>query len=370
MTIRLAEVEERLSIARAEVEELRLALLRPLVTSRSRIMTRRGFLLRLVSGDGTEGVGEASPAYWVGEVSIEKTATDLRAIVAVVATRPSAARLRTMLLERRAGRRLSAAAAGALDTALLDLAARARGVAATSLLGGEPTTALHVGALLPGETPDALAHEARAAVSVGFRTLKIKVGSATIAEDVQRVAAVREHAGTGVALRLDANRAWAPREAQRALAAFEPFGIEFVEEPLRGAAPQALAALHSSARVPIAVDESVTDVADLRRFTEAGAAPVVVLKAARLGGPSRVLELAQAAQAQALRVVVTDSIETAVGMSMAVHTAAALPAPPLALGLGGGWFLDALPFPAPLLQAAGPGLDVRALRETLATGHA
>jgi o-succinylbenzoate synthase len=365
----LVEVEERLTIARAEVEELRLALLRPLVTSRGGITTRRGFLLHLVSDEGTEGVGEASPAYWAGGESIEKTAVGLRAIVALAATRPRAASLRRALLDRGGGVRPSAAAC-ALDTALLDLAARACGVAVTSLLGGGPTTPLRVGALLPGEGPDALADEARAAVSGGFRTLKIKVGRAAIAEDVQRVEAVREHAGAGIALRLDANRAWALREAQRALAAFEPFGIEFVEEPLRVAEPRALAALCSSTRVPVAVDESVADITELRRFTQAGAAPVIVLKAARLGGPSRVLELAQAARVEALRVVVTDSIETTVGMSAAVHTAAALPAPPLTLGLGGSWFLDVPAFPVPLLQAAGPGLDVRALAETHATDDA
>ena len=357
-------------IVRAEVEALRTPLRRPLVTSQGTVTTRRGFLLRLIADEGVEGLGEASPAYWIDEGSIEETAADLRAIVARVATHPNATRLRDMLFERGDRHRLSAAAACALDTALLDLTARAGGVAVTSLIGGEPTTPLLASALLAGETPEALAHEARAAVARGFRTPKIKVGSATITEDVQRVAAVRVHAGAAVALRLDANRAWAPEEAQRALAAFEPLGVEFIEEPLRVAEPRALAALQSSTHVPIALDESVTDTAGLRRFTEAGAAPVVVLKAARLGGPRRVLELAQVARANALRVVVTDSIETAIGMSAAVHAGAALPAPRLALGLGGGWLLDAHPFPAPLLQAVGPGLDVRVLPETHSAGHA
>jgi o-succinylbenzoate synthase len=381
MRIVRADIEKLLTIVRAEVEELRIPLRRPFVTSQGTVTTRRGFLLRLVADGEVTGLGEASPAYWIGEGSVEGTAADLRAVVALVATRPSAARLRDMLLEpqgssrdtlreRRDGHRLSAAAACALDTALLDLAARVRGVAVTSLLGGEPTSPLFACALIAGETPEALADEARAAVTRGFRTLKIKVGSAAIHEDVQRVAAVREHAGAAVTLRLDANRAWAPEEAQRALAAFEQFGIEFIEEPLRDAEPRALAALQSSTHVPVALDETVTNSAGLQRVMEAGAAPVVVLKAARLGGPTRVLELARAAQAKALRVVVTDSIETAIGMGAAVHAGAALPAPRLALGLGGGWLLDAHPFPAPSFRAVGPGLDVRALPETQSAGHA
>ena len=90
---------------------------------------------------------------------------------------------------------------------------------------------------------------------------------------------------------------------------------------------------------------------------------MIVLKAARLGGLSQCAELAALAARAGLAPCVTDSIESAVGMSAAVHLAAALPKPTLALGLGGARYISAralAPFPgfSPSLRAAGAGFAV------------
>lgn len=343
-------------IVRAELEELALRLRRPLVTSRGTIAVRRGMLLRLVADDGVEGVGEASPAYWLGETSLARTVADLRVVLALVTTRPDAARLRALAL--------SPGAACAVDTALLDLEARQRCVAVASLLASRPPMTVAVSALLTGETPEELAREAEAAVAEGFRTLKIKLGTASVAEDVRKVETVRARVGDAVALRLDANRGWRLAVARDALAALAPIGVEFIEEPLRAAESSAFAALASSTRVPLALDESVRDQAQLARIVETGAAPVIVLKAARLAGPTRVLALARAAATYGIRTVVSDSLESVVGMSVAVHLAAVSPPPRSAVGLGGARLLAPSragtrhPRATPFLTPIGPGFDV------------
>lgn len=345
-----------MKIVHADVVELDLPLRCPLVTSHGEIASRRGFLLRVVSDEGVEGVGEASPAYWIGETSLARIAADLHAVVDLVAAQPDATCLRAMAL--------APAARCAVDTALLDLSARVRRVAVCALFSAEPATSVPICALVAGETPEAAARDAEAAVADGFRTLKIKIGSASVAADVRKVAAVRARVGEAVALRLDANRAWGLAEAHDALAAFAPLGIEFLEEPLRHVEPHAFATLASSVHVPLALDESVGDATQLAQIVAAGAAPVVVLKAARLGGPTRALALARAAAAHGLRVVITDSLESGVGMRVAVHLAAALPLPRPAVGLGGVRLLAvhgdraAHTPPAPCLTAIGPGLEV------------
>jgi o-succinylbenzoate synthase len=366
-------------IVRAEVAAFSVRLVSPLMTGRGEIRARRGFLLRLVADSGLEGLGEASPAYWIGEERLEDVAEVLRGVVELVASRPAAASLCAAVdgrarvdaagctAERHAPLcERSPAAACAVDTALLDLEARARGMALATLLGGDADAALPVCALVIGRTSEALADAAVSAVGEGYRVLKVKVGAGSVAEDVRRIEAVRRRIGEGIPLRLDANRAWTPAQARQALSALAASGIELVEEPLRGGEPRMLAALRASSPVRVAVDESVRDAASLRRVVEAGAASVVVLKTARVGGPSTALRLAEEAGAAGLEVVITDSIETAIGMSVAAHVAAALPPPRLALGLGGvrliaGSIVDAeCPLRAPCVRARGPGLGVTA----------
>ena len=54
----------------------------------------------------------------------------------------------------------------------------------------------------------------------GFRAIKMKVGRKNLSEDVERVAAMREHLGDGFPLMVDANMKWSVDEAIRAARAF------------------------------------------------------------------------------------------------------------------------------------------------------
>ena len=61
----------------------------------------------------------------------------------------------------------------------------------------------------------------------------------------------------------------------------------------------------------------------MQRLLAAGAADVVVLKPASLGGPGRALELASLARQAGMRVVFTHAFESAVGGRHVLHCAAA-----------------------------------------------
>lgn len=352
----------------AAITELRMRLAAPLSTPRGNLRERKGFVLTLTSESGA-GVGEASPAYWVGGEPLTQARRSLDRIVRRVAGHPDSDDLRELLAGR--GRRggpidhaeLSPAAACALDTALLDLIARQRGVAVASLLGGQAQARLPVCALIAGATAEALAQRAEAAVARGFRVLKIKVGGGPIDDDLKRINAAGRRLGPAVSLRLDANRAWTLADAIRALAKFSRFPIEYVEEPLASPTPHKLAELRATTRLALALDESITDPDALAEYAARQALDVVVLKAARLGGPTGGLQIARLAAAAGIKTAVTDSIESAVGTSTALHLAAALPRPYLAAGLGGLSLLadhgcGRAHRLSPWLRPRGPGLGV------------
>ncbi|MCW2605449.1 MAG: Mandelate racemase/muconate lactonizing protein, partial [Frankiales bacterium] len=96
----------------------------------------------------------------------------------------------------------------------------------------------------------------------GCTTAKVKVAEPGqhLADDVDRVAAVRAFLGPGGRVRVDANGGWSVAEARRALGALAPYGLEYAEQPCAtvddlAALRQALARLRLD--VPVAADESV-----------------------------------------------------------------------------------------------------------------
>ena len=83
--------------------------------------------------------------------------------------------------------------------------------------------------------------------------------------------------------------------------------------------------------IKIAADESVRKVSDPLAVAQAGAADLLVIKAAPLGGMRRALAVAAEA---GLPVVISSALDTSVGISMGLHLAAALPELEFDCGLG------------------------------------
>ncbi|ACU34419.1 o-succinylbenzoate synthase [Actinosynnema mirum] len=167
----------------------------------------------------------------------------------------------------------------------------------------------------------------------GCGTAKVKVADpgAPLAEDLERVAAVRDALGPGGAVRVDANAAWDVDTAVTAIRALDRAagGLEYVEQPCRTV--EELAAVRRRVDVRIAADESIRRAEDPLRVAVAGAADVAVIKVAPLGGVRRALRVAEAC---GLPCVVSSAVETSVGMAAGLALAGALPELDFACGLG------------------------------------
>lgn len=164
------------------------------------------------------------------------------------------------------------------------------------------------------------------------QTVKIKVAEAgqSLSEDAGRVGAVR-HALPDAKIRIDANGAWDVDQAVQALRELSVFGLEYAEQPVSTIAEMAAVRRAMNGSVLIAADESVRKATDPLAVARAGAADLLVIKAAPLGGVSRALEIVAEA---GLPAVVSSSLDSSVGIRTGVALAAALPELPYACGLG------------------------------------
>ncbi|MFZ0158931.1 MAG: o-succinylbenzoate synthase [Kineosporiaceae bacterium] len=200
----------------------------------------------------------------------------------------------------------------------------------------------------------------------GCTTAKVKVAERgqDLADDVARVAEVRTVLGRSGRIRVDANGAWDVGTARRALGVLSRFGLEYAEQPcsdLTGLRSLRLALARDGVDLAIAADESVRKAGDPLRVAVAGAADIVVIKVAPLGGVRAALDVAQALGADhGLAVVVSSALDTSVGLAAGIRLAAALPDLPYACGLGTASLLAADVTADPLLPEAG-AVAVRAV---------
>jgi len=215
---------------------------------------------------------------------------------------------------------ITAIALAAVDCALWDLRARRAGLPLHIAAGGAKDSCplytteggwLHV-------EPQALVDDALAAKASGFGGAKIKVGRAHVAEDVDRLAAVRAAVGPSWDIMTDANQGFALAEAIRRARHLEALDIAWFEEPLPADDVAAHVELARHTSVPIAVGESLYSISQFKDYLQAGACSIVQVDVGRIGGITPWLKVAHMAEAFNVAVCPHFLMELHVGLCCAV----------------------------------------------------
>lgn len=328
---------------------------------------RRGLWLSLTDSEGDLGFGEAAP---LPGYSPDDLAACERALEAVherlePLEGPSAVAAVTAAISQ-IDLAAVPAARFALETALLDLWSKRRGLSISESLGGpRPYTQVRVNALLSApETPGEFVLRAGFLVGRCFRTLKVKLKATTDADfkaELNALSRLRAELPPAIELRLDPNGAYRLPDARERLRKLAPLRPAYVEQPVP---PSELLRLGPCA-VPWAADESLKDPEATERLLDAKGCVAFILKPAALG-LLRAFDIARRAQERGLGVVITHLFDGPIGHAAACELALALPRSPLACGLDRSF--DAPQNPAFLSRIEVPHLAREGL--VIAPGHA
>lgn len=206
-------------------------------------------------------------------------------------------------------------------------------------LGAARREAIPVNATVPAVPPagvEDVLHRFGELGSIPAVKVKVAEPGQQLEDDVARFREVRRllpQAG----MRADANGGWSVEEAARAVAELAEVAgeaLEYIEQPVAGIEPLADLREHLDRRgisVRIAADEAVRKAEDPLRVARLGAAEVIVVKAAPLGGVGAAARIVAEA---GLDAVVSSALDTSVGLTSGLALAARLDQLPYACGLG------------------------------------
>ncbi|MBT5194866.1 MAG: mandelate racemase/muconate lactonizing enzyme family protein, partial [Rhodospirillaceae bacterium] len=177
-------------------------------------------------------------------------------------------------------------AIGAIDMALWDLVGKAHDLSVCRLLGQtrDRIKAYNSSGLWVSMSIDELQAEAKGFIAQGYRAMKMRLGKPHVAEDIERVAAVREAIGPDIDLMADANQGFTVNHAIRLGRQLEPFNLVWFEEPVQAYDLPGSARVAAEIDTPIASGETEYARYGFRDMLERGSADVLMPDLERVGG--------------------------------------------------------------------------------------
>ena len=195
-------------------------------------------------------------------------------------------------------------ALAAVDVALWDLKGRRLGQPLWRLLGGyDPKVKAYAGNIDLNFPVDKLLEGASRSVEQGFRSVKMRLGRPTLAEDISRVRAMREHLAADIEMMADANEAWRVDEAMRAMAMLKEFDLVWLEEPIAPDNLEGYAHLRAAGDVPLAAGENLHTLPEFTALIAAGGVDFPEPDLTTCGGITPFMKVARLAEAHGLPVI-------------------------------------------------------------------
>ena len=171
----------------------------------------------------------------------------------------------------------------AVEMACWDALGKLCGQPLYRLLGGPYRDRVELAACMGIRPPTEAAEIAQGYVTAGFTTLKMK-GGRRAEEDLAMVRAIREAVGDKLKLRVDPNTGYSPEVALQLARDFEPYELEYFEQPMPANLIDESARMRKQTKTPLALNESVTTLSSVQEILQKNAAEVLLPDTYQCGG--------------------------------------------------------------------------------------
>ena len=153
----------------------------------------------------------------------------------------------------------------------------------------------------------------------GFKVLKVKVGLKNIFDEIEFLEGLTELFNGNVLFRLDANGAFDLPRAIRFFKEMDNFNIDYIEQPLPIDNLEDLEELQYHTEIPIALDESITNIESVNKIIEIEGAQIFVIKPMVSGGFIESKKIIKIAEDNNIKSIISSSLETSIGRMACIH---------------------------------------------------
>ena len=302
----------------------------PAGTSRGTYTTRRSWYVRITSADrpGREAWGECAPLPALSLDDLPDYETTLRRVCDETA--------RTGRLDTERWRAYPSMIFG-LETALRHRETATYRLWDTPFSRGE--AGICINGLIWMGTRDEMFRQIKMKLDAGFRCIKLKIGAIDFEEEFSLLQFIRrQFPAEDVELRVDANGAFRPGEAQEKLQRLSELDLHSIEQPIRAGQHEEMARLAATSPLPVALDEELIACCTRHekiQLLDAVHPQYIVLKPSLHGGICGCREWIEEAQQRNIGWWITSALESNIGLNAIAQWCATLhPVLPQGLGTG------------------------------------
>ncbi len=279
-------------------------------------------IIRLLTSDGIEGIGEATTIGGLnyGGESPESIKTNIDSyfkplLVGKPANQITA--LRKLVNKTIKDNRF---AKSAIETALYDARAKSLGISLSDLFGGRIHDSISVAwTLASGDTKFDIAEAEELLDAKRHNIFKLKIGLRDPKDDIRHISSIKKALGDDVSIRVDINQGWSETQAVRYLQALADAGVELVEQPIHEKNLAGMQRLTALGIVPIMADEALKGPQDAFQLALQHCANVFAIKIEQAGGLQNARDVIAIAEAADIALYGGTMLEGSISTIAAAH---------------------------------------------------
>lgn len=180
-------------------------------------------------------------------------------------------------------------------------------------------SAIPINGLIWMGSPDFMKSQIKERLKNGFRCIKMKIGAIEFETELELLRALRkEFSPEKIELRVDANGAFAPKEALEKLKRLSDLSLHSIEQPIRPNQWQEMADLCEKSPLPIALDEELIGIHDKDKrasLLDTISPQYIILKPSFIGGWKGSDTWVELAEKRRIGWWVTSALESNIGLN-------------------------------------------------------
>lgn len=287
----------------------RIPFIQPLTTAKGEISFREGIIIELKSGIYS-GHGETAPLSGFSKELLIEARNCLEGFSLAIKGIEENQSLEDLLILAKAQSFENPSALFGLETAIYDLYSKINMIPFWKNFSNKSGDFITVNGL-----------EKDIQFDINYQVYKLKLTDKNIFTIKEKLNVIQNQIGRAKKIRIDANESLDLSRAIRLCRELEEFNIEYFEQPLPKEELEDLAELRLHTEIPIALDESLTDINSAREIIESQSADIFVIKPMITGNINECLEIINLGNKHNIKSVITTTLGTEIEKQACIHLA-------------------------------------------------